>query len=179
MKKFSKFILKYLGWNTDVNVPDIDKVVICLAPHTSNWDFVIGRLYYSALGLKVAFLIKKEWLRPPLGSWMRSLGAIPVDRSKKNSLTDQLAAHFKESSRMHLAITPEGTRKPNPNWKLGFYYIAKKAGVPILPVALDYKRKEAIVFDLFYPGDDEEKDIAYIKSLYKDVKGKRPENFVL
>ena len=72
MKKFSKFILKCLGWNTDVNVPDIDKVVICLAPHTSNWDFVIGRLYYSALGLKVAFLIKKEWLRPPLGSWMRS-----------------------------------------------------------------------------------------------------------
>ena len=63
--------------------------------------------------------------------------------------------------------------------KLGFYYIAKKAEVPILPVALDYKRKEAIVFDLFYPGDDEEKDIAYIKSLYKDVKGKRPENFVL
>ena len=145
MKKISKFILECLGWNTDVSVPDEKKMVICLAPHTSNWDFVIGRLYYSALGLKVAFLIKKEWLRPPVGAWMRSLGAIPVDRSKKNSLTDQLAAHFKECDRMHLAITPEGTRKPNPNWKLGFYYIAKKAGVPILPVALDYKRKEAVV----------------------------------
>lgn len=168
-----------MGWDTNVQVPDNDKMLICLAPHTSNWDFIIGRLYYSALGLKVSFLIKKEWLRPPLGAWMRSLGAIPVDRSKRNSLTDQLAEYFRKSEKLHLAITPEGTRKPNPNWKLGFYYIAKKAGVPILPVALDNKQKKAIVFDLFYPGEDAEADIAKIKSLYKGIQGKHPENFVL
>ncbi len=107
------------------------------------------------------------------------MGAVPVDRSKKNSLTDQLADVFKESKQLYLAITPEGTRKPNPNWKLGFYYIAKKADVAILPIALDFSKKTATVFDLFHPTDNEEADIAYIKSLYKGVQGKHPENFVL
>lgn len=168
-----------MGWNIDVEIPAYDKMVICVAPHTSNWDFIVGRLFYMSKGLKVAFLIKKEWLKPPFKSLMLKLGAVPVDRSRKSSMTDQLAERFRESDHLHLAITPEGTRKPNPDWKLGFYYIAKKAGVPIVLAAFDYKLKEILVLGTVYPGDDEQADIAAIKAKYKGINAKHPENFVL
>lgn len=166
-----------MGWNTNVNIPNEKRMVICIAPHTSNWDFIIGRLYYGMLGLKVSFLIKDFWTHGPWGPMMRALGAIGVDRSRHNSLTDQLAAMFTERNTLHLAITPEGTRKLNPEWKHGFYHIAMKAGVPILPVAIDFARREVEIYPLFTPTGDEENEINHIKSLYNGVTGRHPERF--
>ncbi len=141
-KNISKLLLKLMGWKTTASIPSIKKLVICVAPHTSNWDFIIGKLFYTALGGKASFLIKQEWLKPPVGKLLINMGAIGVNRGKNTSLTDQLAKVFQEKEEFHLAITPEGTRKKVDKWKLGFYQIAKKAGVPIAMITIDYKHKE-------------------------------------
>lgn len=101
---------KVLGWKVNVTVPHHDKCIICVAPHTSNWDFIIAELYYHAIGRKAGFLMKKEWFFWPLGCIFRRMGGIAVTRNKKTSLTDQLAEKAKSMDRFELAVTPEGTR---------------------------------------------------------------------
>ena len=90
---------------------------------------------------KTSFMMKKEWFFFPLGLIFRAIGGIPVDRSRNTSLVDQMANRFAGSKLFHLAITPEGTRKSNPNWKKGFYFIALKAQVPIMLIGIDYPTK--------------------------------------
>jgi hypothetical protein len=143
MKKrlYSFIYYRLLGWKTNVTVPNYDKCVICAAPHTSNWDLFIGKLFYGAIGRKTSFMMKKEWFFFPLGLIFRAIGGIPVDRSRNTSLVDQMANKFAGSKLFHLAITPEGTRKSNPNWKKGFYFIALKAQVPIMLIGIDYPTK--------------------------------------
>lgn len=97
-----------------------DKYIICLAPHTSNWDFVIGQLYMRAEGLRINFMMKKEWFVWPLGLFFKKIGGIPVSRSKHTKMTDQLADAAKSRDTFYLCITPEGTRSRNPNWKKVF-----------------------------------------------------------
>lgn len=179
MKKISAWILHQLGWTLINNAGDVAKCVICVAPHTSNWDFVIGKLYYTALGKNASFLMKKEWFIFPLGVFFRKIGGVPVDRSKKTSITDQMAHKFQESDNFKIAVTPEGTRKRNPDWKKGFYYIAIKANVPIQLAYIDYAKKEVGIQETFYPTGNEQHDINYIKNFYKDKTGKKPENFAI
>lgn len=178
MKRISRWILKVAGWTLIDTADKVKKCVICVAPHTSNLDFIIGKLYYSALGREASFFMKKEWFFFPMGLLFRSMGGIPVDRSKKNSITDQLAERFRRAEELHLAITPEGTRKPTKDWKKGFYYIAQKAGVPIQLAYIDYAKKEVGIATNFIPTGDVEADLQQIKLFYKDVKGKIPENFL-
>ena len=179
MKGFSKFIYnKILGWRVSGDFPVLSKCVIAVAPHTSNWDFLIAKLAYASIGRTANFLIKAEWFVFPFNLLFRSMGGIPVTRDKNSSLTDTLAAEFGKRDQMQLAITPEGTRKPVHEWKRGFYYIAFKAGIPILLVGLDYAKKEAISLGLIYPSGDYDKDIEEIKSRYKGIQAKKPENFL-
>ena len=116
MKKaiFGFLYFKVLGWKAVVNVPDYDKYIVCAAPHTSNWDLFIGKLFYGAIGRDSGFLMKKDWFFWPLGPIFRWMGGIPVERSKRTSLVDQIIQIAKERKTFHLAITPEGTRKANP-----------------------------------------------------------------
>ena len=92
MKKrlYSFIYYRLLGWKTNVTVPNYDKCVICAAPHTSNWDLFIGKLFYGAIGRKTSFMMKKEWFFFPLGLIFRAIGGIPVDRSRNTSLVDQI-----------------------------------------------------------------------------------------
>ena len=138
---YHRLLFKHLGWQENVTVPHRDKCILCVAPHTSNWDFIYGQLYYRAKGRTANFLMKKEWFFWPLGMLFRKLGGIPVYRSKKNSLTDLLAERIKGMTHFELAITPEGTRSRVDKWKRGFYFIAQKAGIPIQLFDLDYKNK--------------------------------------
>ena len=141
-KSFYSFIFyRLLGWKTRLEVPNYDKCVICAAPHTSNWDLFIGKLFYGSLGRKACFMMKKEWFFFPLGIFFKAIGGIPVNRDKRTSMVDQMAERFANSTQFHLAITPEGTRKANPEWKKGFYYIALKAQVPIILIGVDYPSK--------------------------------------
>ena len=83
MKKaiYSFIYYRILGWKTNVTVPDYDKCVITAAPHTSNWDLFIGKLFYGAIGRKTYFMMKKEWFFFPLGLIFKAVGGIPVDLS--------------------------------------------------------------------------------------------------
>ena len=175
---FCRWLLyKKLGWTKCVTVAHPDKFIICLAPHTSNWDFIIGQLYAQAEGFKINFLMKREWFFWPLGIIFKSLGGIPVWRSKHTSMTDNLAETAKTKDSFKLCITPEGTRSPNTEWKKGFYFIALKAEIPILLYGVDYEKKKIVCTDSFTPSGNIDEDMPKIKSYFKDFKGKKPENF--
>lgn len=179
MQKISQFILKLFGWKLRVQVAEPQKSVICVAPHTSNWDFPIGKLSYLALGREASFLIKKSWFFFPMGYFFDAMGGVPVDRSKKSSVTDLMTEEFEKRSRFHLAITPEGTRSLVDKWKMGFYHIAVKANVPIQIAYIDYKKKEMGILDVFYPTGDENADLEKIQAYYRDVQACFPEKFNL
>ena len=167
-----------MGWSKDISISYPSKYIICLAPHTSNWDFVIGQLFARAEGIQSNFLMKKEWFIWPLGSFFKRIGGIPVERSKHTSLTDRMAEVAMQSERFGLCITPEGTRKPNPDWKKGFYFIAQKAKLPILLFGVDYADKRIQATKVIIPNGDFETQMQEIKEYFKDFKGKIPENFV-
>ncbi len=179
MQKISQFILKFFGWKLNVQVDEPQKSIICVAPHTSNWDFPIGKLSYFALGREASFLMKKSWFFFPMGLIFKALGGVAVDRSKKNSVTDLMAEEFENRSHFHLAITPEGTRSLVDKWKMGFYHIAVKANVPIQIAYIDYKKKEMGILDVFYPTGDEKADLEKIQYYYKDIEACFPEKFNL
>jgi 1-acyl-sn-glycerol-3-phosphate acyltransferase len=180
MKIISKLILGLFGWKVIGNIPsDLRKCVVVVAPHTSNWDFVIGRLAWFQMGLRVKFLIKKEMFFFPLGPIIKWLGGIPVDRSKSARMVDYVAGLFEQYDTLFITITPEGTRKLNPHWKKGFYYIAQKANVPIALAVLDYKKKEGGVIKVFMPSGDFEKEFNMVQDFYRGRGARFPEKFNL
>ncbi len=177
MQKLSRWILRSVGWKIVLTVEEPQKSVVCVAPHTSNWDFIIGQLSYWSENRQSSFLMKKSWFFFPLGNILTKIGGIPVDRSKKTSVTDQMAIEFKKREIFHLGITPEGTRSKRTKWKMGFYHIAMKANVPIQLAYIDYKKKEMGIKEVFTPTGNEEADLKHIREYYKDVHAKHPENF--
>lgn len=178
--KFCQWLLyKRLGWTKNVTEAHPGKYIICLAPHTSNWDFMLGQLYMRAEGYRIHFMMKKEWFKWPLGALFRRLGGIPVWRSKHNSLTDNLAETAKKAQEFHLCITPEGTRSLAPEWKKGFYFIALKAELPILLYGIDYEKKLIQCTKTVIPSGNVEKDMREIKQYFVDFKGKHPEKFTV
>lgn len=178
IKSFCRWLLyKRMGWTLNVTEAHPDKYIICLAPHTSNWDFVVGQLYAAAEGIKCNFLMKKEWFFWPLGPLMRRAGGIPVVRSKHTRMTDAMAEAARKAATFHLCITPEGTRSPNPEWKRGFYFIAQKAGLPILLYGVDYRRRLIACTRTITPSGDVDAQMREIKLYFNDFEGKKPENF--
>lgn len=168
-----------MGWRTDINQNHPDKYIICLAPHTSNWDFIIGQLFAVAEGMRSNFLMKKEWFFWPLGILFRKIGGIPVYRQKSSSMTDTLAETARNAKSFRLCVTPEGTRSATKEWKKGFYYIALKAGLPILLYGVDYEKRIIRCTKTIIPSGDIEKDMDEIKLYYKGFKGKHPEKFLI
>jgi 1-acyl-sn-glycerol-3-phosphate acyltransferase len=177
IKWIARLILKLIGWTYSANTPDFKKSVLVVAPHTSNWDFIIGELGYRAMGRKAHFVIKREWMIWPIGWLIRLLGGFPVDRSKPSHFNEQIIELFKTRETFNLAITPEGTRKRNPKWKRGFYRLAVKAGVPIVLVKIDYGQKHMSLFDVFQPTGNESADIKAVKEKYRGAVGRHPDQF--
>ncbi len=172
---------KWMGWKAVVKVPDFDKCILCVAPHTSNWDFIIAELFYGAIGRKARFLMKKEWFIFPLNLILRPIGGIPVYRGCKTSLVDQIIEQVEQNDQFRLAITPEATRKHNPEWKHGFYYMALGAHIPIVLYAIDYTSKTIYGEKVIYPSGNVDQDINEIKRYYLQFKdkGKHPEKFTV
>jgi 1-acyl-sn-glycerol-3-phosphate acyltransferase len=174
----SIIILKTLGWKiTNAIPPGMKKCVIIVAPHTSNLDFVIGRFAYGAMGVKVRFLIKKEAFKFPMGGLLRILGGIPVDRSRNNKMVEHVSGLFEKNESFYVVITPEGTRKPNAQWKKGFWYIAERTKLPIALAFIDYEHKRGGVDRIMYPSADIDADMREIKKFYTQFKGRHPERF--
>jgi len=181
-----KFIYKLLGWKvTHFLSDDIKKCVIIVAPHTSNWDFIYGIGTVQTMKLKQRFIIKKEWMRFPFNLIMGPLGAVPIDRNKKNtdgektSTVDSMADLFSKHDELRLVITPEGTRSRVEKWRTGFYYVALKANVPIALAFIDYGTKSCGIDKVIYPTGDFKKDMKEIMDFYKTKKAKNPQNFSL
>ena len=179
-RRFCNWLLyKHMGWTAEVTEAHPDKYIICLAPHTTNWDFILGQLYNGATGLDSNFLMKKEWFFWPLGPIFKRLGGIPVWRSKQTSMTDNLAETARQAKTFRLCITPEGTRSPNPDWKKGFYFIALKAELPILLYGIDYEKRLIECTKTIIPNGDLDQQMREIKLYFSKFKGKKPENFAL
>ncbi len=135
--RFYKFCLRIIRWKS-YDFPDVDKAILLVAPHTSIWDFVLGKIYFSSQGRRSTILIKKEAFFWPLGYFLKKMGGEPVDRGKRTGLTDKSIESFeKAAGRFYLVITPEGTRKKTKNWKKGFIRIAKSANVPVTLCIID------------------------------------------
>ena len=178
-KSLCRLIFRKMGWQVEMTVPYRDKCIICVAPHTSNWDFIIAELYYHSIGRTAGFLMKKEWFFCPMGVLFRSMGGIPVERSRHVSLTDRVAEAAIKAERFELAVTPEGTRSLATKWKRGFYFIALKAGLPIQLYAIDYKRKRIVCTQELVPSGDVEADMRLIMDYYRPYEGKYPGKFAV
>lgn len=160
-------ILRLMGWETDITAPRRDKCVICVAPHTSNLDFLLGLAAYRSLGRKANFLMKEFWFFFPMGLLFKSLGGIPVPKKGSGGeLTRSIIRQFGERGYMNLAVTPEGTRSARTDWRTGFLRIAYGAGVPIQLGIIDYADRRVIIRDEYEPTGDIEKDLVNIKGYY-------------
>lgn len=187
LAQLCKLIYKLIGWKaidrserlTRYN-PPVTKFLMIVAPHTSNWDFVVALIarYMLGYGSNTKFLAKHTLFKPPYGWFFYALGGTPVNRTQKNNLTEQVAAKFAQAQgEFGVVIAPEGTRKHTTDWKRGFYHIAVKAQVPILPVSIDYRNKEICVHPLLFPSGGMEADIARLKSYYRKEMARYPENY--
>jgi 1-acyl-sn-glycerol-3-phosphate acyltransferase len=177
MRLLWSLYLRLTGWTLKGSFPyHLQKCVVIVAPHTSNWDFIIGVAFRSKLRLTHArYLGKAELFKGPFGFIFRKLGGFPVERSEKNNMVDEVTALFHTHDSFVLVLSPEGTRKKVDRLRTGFYHIAKKAGVPIVMTGLDFEKKQASFSEPFFPTNDETSDFQQIYQFYAAIKGKKPE----
>lgn len=173
MRFLYSFFFKNAGWKINGDVPrDLKKYIIVVAPHTSNWDFLLGLAVRSILKFPSNYLGKKELFRPPFGWLFKKLGGYPVDRSGSHNLVDQVVDIYNKEDQFVIAIAPEGTRKKVTKWKTGFYHIAMKAKIPIVMAAFDYPSKTVFFNSPFYPSGIISEDVQVMEKFYKDKMGK-------
>jgi 1-acyl-sn-glycerol-3-phosphate acyltransferase len=170
-------IFKFAGWRIIGSFPPaLKKYIIAIAPHTSNWDFVVGIAARSLLRIqKTKFLGKSQLSRPPYGWLFRLLGGYPVERSSRHDMVKQVAELFNNHERFVLAIAPEGTRKKVERLRTGFYYIAQAANIPVIPVGFDYEKKTVVIGDPIYASDNIQNDFEKLYSFYRRITGKNPD----
>lgn len=167
-------VLRMLGWRFAGAMPRIPQAVAVAAPHTSTWDVIVGVAVFWALDLRVAWMAKHTLFDWPLGVLMRSLGAVPIDRSEAGGAVAQMVTAFAERESMVLVLAPEGTRQKVTRWKSGFYRIAKAADVPVVVFGLDFGRKTLTLHDPYFLTDNMDNDIAILRSMLTGVIGKHP-----
>ena len=179
MKKFAKYILSLFGWKVVGIVPPEKKFVCIVAPHTSFWDFIWGRLGYWSIGVSASFLIKKEFFVFPIKRILLGMGGIPVNRQQARNTVQYCAELFQTREKLALTITPEGTRKYTAKWKKGFYYIAQQSQVPLYVGFIDYQKKQTGILTKFEITGDFEKDFSEIQNILRGHVAKFPKNYSL
>jgi len=186
MQIIGKVLMKLIGWSIDFNLPEgSNRCVVIAAPHTSNWDGIIMRIAFAGLGIPFKFAVKDSLTKFPFGLIVKPFGGLGINRSKPKegekrlSQIEQMANFFKQREILALAIAPEGTRSLREEWKMGFYYVAKMANVPITFGYLDYKRKIAGLGGVMHPSEDMEADLRKVMAFYKDIAPKFPEKYSL
>ena len=169
--------MRITGWRFEGQVPDVRKMVLIVAPHTSNWDFLVGLQAKLALRLGGTFIGKHTLFRWPFGVFMRGDRRNPRGPKGRHGFVSEVARVMREADQMTVVLAPEGTRRRIAQWKSGFYRIAVEAGAPILPVGFDYSRKVVFFAPLFHPTGDYEKDLPQLRSYYRPEMGRKPENY--
>ena len=179
--KFCGFLLKKLGWTSIGGPMEGDKAIVLGVPHTSFMDFPICYLFYAQFGRVAHIMVKKELFFWPLGPILRSFGAVPVDRRNAAASVKSIIAAFNEAEVFHLAIAPEGTRKPVKKWKTGFHLIAKETGATVYLGYFDWGKKEISVGEPIVLTDDPKADLERIYDSYRTMGlvGKHKEKFAV
>lgn len=171
-RAFGRAVLRLGGWRMVGNWPDVDKVVVIVAPHSSAWDAIWGIAAKVGLGLGIVFIGKKEAFWGPVGWVLRTCGGVPVDRSAPGGIVDQVANQIRDSERMWFVLAPEGTRRRVEKWKPGFWKIARRAQVPVFTVGFNYPDRTIRLGELVDLTDDMEADLRRIRALFASYRGK-------
>lgn len=169
---FARTVLRLGGWRVIGQWPDINKVVIIVAPHSSAWDAVWGIAAKVSLSLGIVFIGKKEAFWGPMGWLLRKFGGMPVDRSAPAGIVDQVANEMRAAERMWFVLAPEGTRRKVDHWKTGFWKIARRAQVPVFYLGFNYPDRTIRLGELVTLTDDMEADIRRIRALFANYQGK-------
>jgi len=172
----AELLFRLIGWTTEGTVHEPQRFVIIAAPHTSNWDAVLMVAAAYIFKVRISWFIKREAFFFPLGTLIRAVGGIPIDRGARRNVVAQAVEQFQQSDRLILAVPPEGTRSKSEGWKTGFYHIAHGAGVPIVLGYLDYRRKVAGLGPAFVPTGDIDADFRVFDEFYAGVTPKFPEH---
>lgn len=157
-----RLVLRLLGWRVEGQFPDVPKMVLIGAPHTSNYDAVVAFAALLGMGLRASTMVKDSAFKGPVGGLLRALGAVPINRSSPKNVVQQTVEAFQTRERFVLLLAPEGTRTAAPSWKRGFYHVAQEAGVPIVPAAIDYQRKRIWLGPALLPSGQYERDLQTI-----------------
>jgi 1-acyl-sn-glycerol-3-phosphate acyltransferase len=168
--RLSSLSLRSVGWQFEGDLPAQRKYVALAVPHTSNWDGLLLVLLLKSIGLEMQWMIKDSWVRGPLAPFMRRLGAVAIDRSRKTQVVEQMIEQFRLRDDLVLGIPPEGTRSRAENWKSGFYHIARGANVPVVPGYLDFGRKRAGLGPAIALSGDVRADMDAIRAFYAEKK---------
>lgn len=180
MGKFASFLLGLAGWKVNDFIPPESRYVLIVAPHTSWKDALIGRLAFWTKKLPARFFIKKEFFVFPFGWLLKALGGMPINRQEAQHVVEHAVNLLATHKRLALIITPEGTRKPTVHWKRGFYYIARRAGVPLYAGIVDYKTKTCTVLPEPIDMEREWPEVsADLRKIYRGATARHPQNFVL
>jgi 1-acyl-sn-glycerol-3-phosphate acyltransferase len=175
-RNFARLTMKLFGWEIEGVLPNSDKLLIIGAPHTSNWDWILVMFTAYSLGVRISWMAKHTLFKKPFGGIMRWLGGVAIDRRGKHNTVEQAVYSFKETEKLVLCITPEGTRSKVREWKQGFYHIAHGADVPVVVAAFDYGRKRVRFGPTFKPTGNLEEDLPIIKSFYDGVVARHPQH---
>ncbi len=180
LKTISEYILKdILGWKIKGDFPDLKKSITIFAPHTAHIDALYGKLGIAQMGVKYLFLSKKELFFFPMNIIMKKFGSMAVRGVKDENAIYQVVEILNNTDELHVVISPEGRIRKVTKWNKGFYYMAKKAKVPIIVTSMDYQKKEMEIKGVIYDLDDYANVIKQINIMYKDVTGKVHQNFSL
>lgn len=184
LERLANSLMPVIGWRVEgIELLTEPKYVLVVAPHTSNWDVLVGLVCAHAIGLfqrwQCGYMIKASAIRWPLGlgRFLKYLGGIPIERESAHDVVDQVVEVFRCAERLLIAVTPEGTRSRRDYWKTGFYRIAVKANVPIALAFLDYKRRLAGIGKIIMPSGDLISDFEIIREFYSTVTAKYPNQF--
>lgn len=173
LRALARGALRGWGWRFEDGLPNVAKAVAIVAPHTSNWDFVLGLLALFAVGVRVSWLGKHTLFRVPFKGLLRWLGGIPIDRRSASGVVEQIVRRFNDSEALLLGLSPEGTRKPVARWHTGFWHIAAGAGCPIVPIAFDWGPRVIRFGQPLRPSGDVDADLALLQHFFAGAKGKR------
>jgi len=170
-------ILRVTGWKLAGEIPNVRKAVFIGAPHTSNWDFPLAITILFAIGIRLSWMGKHTFVDGPLKPLWHYMDGIPIDRRAAHGVVGEMVRQFQNRSDLILGIAPEGTRSKANRWKMGFYYIAREAGVPIIPVLFDYGRKLITIGPPVAAVTNVHVVKAQLSAFYQGATGRHPENY--
>lgn len=176
LRRLAHFLLRLTGWTAVGEAPDVPKAVFIAAPHTSNWDGFVALTYKVAIGVNIKFFAKQSLFWFPLGTLLRALGGVPLNRNRATSAVDQAVAMFESEESFYFALSPEGTRARLAAWKTGFYRIAKAANVPVFLAVIDYGNKRIGIAGRVDLSDDIDADLEKFAKFYEGIEGRWPSN---